>query len=100
MFTVAGSMQQQAAQQPSQEMPIDYSAQAGAAKQDEAQQMGAQQGGFPGPEADMSAAEAVAAALNMSAEAAALGLSPHVDHLGQVCCILVLPLSLYPAQAC
>ena len=65
-------------------MPIDYSAQATAQKQGESQ-MAAQQGGYPGAEADMTAAEAVAAALNMSADGSALGLPAHVDHLGQVC---------------
>lgn len=83
----AGNLQQQAAavQQPSQEMPIDYSAQAAAAQKQGDGQMAAQQGGYPGAEADMTAADAVAAALNMSADGAALGLPAHVDHLGQVC---------------
>ncbi|CAL8467240.1 g6776 [Coccomyxa elongata] len=80
----SGNLQQQAAaaQQPSQEMPIDYNAQAAAQKQGESQ-MAAQQGGYSGAEADMTAAEAVAAALNMSADGSALGLPAHVDHLGQ-----------------
>ncbi len=64
---------------------MDYSAQAGAGKPEDVQQLGAQQGGFQGAETDMTAAEAVAAALNMSADASALGIPTHVDHLGQVC---------------
>lgn len=66
-------------------MPIDYSAQAAAAQKQGDAQMATQQGGYPGAEADMTAAEAVAAALNMSADGSALGLPAHVDHLGQVC---------------
>lgn len=99
----AGNLQQQAAaaQQPSQEIPIDYNAQAAVQKQGESQ-MAAQQGGYPGAEADMTAAEAVAAALNMSADGSALGLPAHVDHLGQVCiqCPIDIPLFLWWQQKC
>lgn len=67
---------------------MDYGAQASvsATPKHDGGQMAAQPGCFTGAEADMSAAEAVAAALNMSADPSALGLPTHVDHLGQVNC--------------